>query len=513
MTIRPVSNAKDVREALMRTELKALSTEQVDMDKYRSYFDGKQALVYTTALFKRVFGDAFEGFKDNWMKVIVNATNNRLELINFHFDLSDDEDEDELNKEDLDKASKKLAKRIWNVLRLNEFNVNQRDLHEGAMVEGRAFVIVWPDKDKGATVDWQPGQLCRVFYDPDERNKALWAVKRWSVEGGEIFVTFYKPDFVYKFVDTSRRNKLNEKASSSSALSEVADIGLFPNLDKREVEGEAWPLPNPYGKIPVIEFNNTSFASDLEGAIPQQDALNKTLLDMMLTGEFQAFPHRILETNSSAPVDGWQVGPGQIMTIKPSTTPEGQHIPLGVHTFPAADPSTYMEPIGMWLQHMALTNSTPVRFFMKSDRGGRGDAESGEALLVDDKPLNDKVEEKQKRFGNRHLEVARFIAHSLGVSDPFSLVGEAVWQDPRHDYRLSKLKEGLTMIEIGIPIEFVVQHLGFTPDETVELLAMIEKQKLELEAKEKAELDVANANTNVNDTPVSGSDSGTSATN
>jgi len=476
MTLR--DNSQSIaREAVMRSELKALTEETDAMNVYRDYFDGKQELVYSTELFQQVFGDAFKGFKDNWMKVIVNACKNRLKLTNFSFEQDGDGSD--------------IAKQIWDVLELNEFIVQQRDLHEGILVEGRAFVIVWPDPDIGAIVDWQPGQLCRVFYDPDRRTKPLWAVKRWTTEGGDIYVTFYTPEAVFKYVDKSS-GIAPKKASSSSALTEVPGVGWFGNLEQRVVDGEEWPLLNPFGRVPVVEFNNTSYRSELEDAIPQQDALNKTLLDMMVTSEFQAFNQRAIETMANAPVGGWAAGPGEVWAFKPSFDADGKHIPSTFHDFEVSDPSTYMQPIAMWLQHIALTNSTPVRYFQESDRGGRGDSPSGESLLVDDKPLNDKVEEKQERFGPRHLDVARLIAASLEVEDAFSLTGQAVWQDPRHDYRLSKLQEGLKMVEIGIPVEFVVQKLGFTPSEIVEVTSMIEQQKLEQEKKEREAAAAAN---------------------
>ena len=475
----PNDDQSITREAVLRSELKALTDEQVEMDLWREYFDGEQPLVYSTELFHDIFGDAFEGFKDNWMKVIINACNSRIRLLNFHFD--NDEDSE-------------LAKQIWDVLRLNEINIQQKDLHEGVMVESRAFVIVWPDPVTGADVDWQPGQLCRVFYNPDKRTEALWAVKRWVVDTGDIYVTFYTPEAVYKFRDTSAGSGRKEtKMSSSSALKEVPDVGWFGNLEERIIDGEAWPLPNPFGRVPVVEFNNTSYKSELGDAIPQQDALNKTLLDMMVTGEFQAFPQRALETMSAEPEGGWQAGPGEVWALRPSFDADGKQIQTQFHTFDVADPTTYMQPISMWLQHMALTSSTPVRYFMQSDRGGRGDSPSGDSLLVDDKPLNDKVEDKQERWGNRWVEVARLVASALEIEDAFSLVGDAVWQDPRHDFILSKLKEGQAMIEIGIPIEFVVTKIGLTPSEEVDVLRMVEEAKVEQEAKEQAEMDAAAA--------------------
>lgn len=489
LTMPDKANLDTLREAILRSELKALTDETVAMNKYRDYFEGDQPLVYSTENFKRVFGDAFDGFVDNWCQVVVNATNSRLKVTGFNFD---------------DDDGFELSNQIWNVFRLNEFEDQQKDLHEGVLVEGRAFVIVWPDDEIGATVDWQPGQLCRVFYDPERRTEALWAVKRWTVETGEVYVTFYTPEAVYKFVDNSSGKAPSGRPSSSSALTEIPGVGYFGSLEQRNVEGEQWPLPNPFNRVPVVEFNNTSYQSEIKGTIPQQDALNKTLLDMMVTGEFQAMKQRVVETMASQPDGGWQSSPGEVWQFPPSFDADGKQVQTQFTTFEASDPSTYMRPIEMWLQHMALTSSTPVRYFMQSDRGGRGDSPSGDSLLVDDKPLNDKVEDKQGRLGNRHMDVARLVADALGITSPYQLLGEPVWRDPRHDYRLSTLEEGKAMIEIGLPLRFVATQLGLTPAELTQVLTMIEEEKAEAEVKAEAEMEAeATDDTSVETAPTS----------
>ena len=491
----PNNEESIAQDALLRAELKALTEETIAMNKYRDYFEGDQALVYSTELFTQVFGTAFEGFSDNWVKVIINSVNDRLELLSFDFD----------KDEKFERSDE-----IWDVLRKNEINEQQIDLHEGVLIEGRAFIIVWPDDEIGATVDWQPGQICRVFYDPDRRTQALWAVRRWTTEHGEVYVTFYTPDAVVKFVDKNASSLSAKRPSSSSALTEIPGVGFFGNLVRRDVPDEAWPLPNPFGRVPVVEFNNTSYRSEIKDAIPQQDALNKMLLDMLVTGEFQGFPQRAVETMSSEPEGGWASGPGEVWQFTPAFDSDGKHIPVQFFDFDVADPSTYMQPIAMWLQHMALTSSTPVRYFMQSDRGGRGDAPSGDSLLVDDKPLNDKVEAKQKRLGNRWMEVARLIGQAIEMEGAATMMGKAVWRDPRHDYRLSRLKEGFEMIQIGLPVEFVATQIGLTPAELKTVLEMIEVEKAEREAKEKAELDAqtsANTQSNTQPKPSANSDS------
>ena len=207
---------------------------------------------------------------------------------------------------------------------------------------------------------------------------------------------------------------------------------------------------------------------------------------MMVTSEFSAFPQRLVETMASAPDGGWQSSPGEVWAFPPSFDADGKQIVSQFKNFETSDPSVYMHPIEMWLQHMALTSSTPVRYFMQADRGGRGDSPSGDSLLVDDKPLNDKVEEKQVRWGNRWMQVARLVAQAANISTP--LKGEAVWRDPRHDYRVAKIAEGQALITMGVPIEFAVTTIGLSPEELKTVLKLIEVEKAEAERKEQEQL-------------------------
>jgi len=467
----PLTNPSDDRliaEALIRAELNALTKETVDMNTYRDYFEGEQTLTYTTDTFDAVFGEAFKGFRDNWCEVVINATNDKLTLTGF----------------DLSTGN---ADTIWEVFGNNDIDEQQIDHHEGTLVEGRSFVIVWPDEEMGATIDWQPGQLCRVFYNPDQRREALWAVKRWQTDFGEIYVTFYTPENVMKFLDTAGSatalNSRMESQSSASALTEIPGVGFAAGLERREVEGEPWPLPNPLDEVPVVEFNNTSYRSEIKHVLPQQDAINKMIADMLVASSFSSFPQKYVETLGEEPADGWDSGPGEVWHFTPSMSATGDIVQSKFGSFDTTDPSNYIEPISMMLQHVALTTSTPVRYFNQVDRGGRGDAPSGESLLVDDKPLNDKVEKKQIRFGNRWIQVARLVSKSLSAEA--DIRGEATWIDPRYDYRLSVVEEAKGLVEMGVPLKFVVTKLGLTSEEQDIVVELIEE---EMEAETEASL-------------------------
>jgi hypothetical protein len=164
----------------------------------------------------------------------------------------------------------------------------------------------------------------------------------------------------------------------------------------------------------------------------------------------------------------------------------------------------------MWLQHVAHTSSTPVRYFFASDRGGRGDSPSGESQLVDDKPLNDKVEKKHTFLGNRWLEVARLVDIALnGVSeDDDILMGEPVWEDPRHDFKMALIQEASAMVTMGIPISFVADRIGLTPQEVKLLVAALEEAKKEEDDKAEREMEQADRAIEVKSQspPSSGSD-------
>ncbi len=498
----PSTTDTQVREALIRAELQALTEESVDMNRFRDYFEGEQSLVYSTESFKLAYGEDFEGFRDNWCEVVVNAVNDSLLFEEIAFGITDEDRE----------TTQTLTDQIWEQFLLNDIDEQQTDHHEGILVEGVAFVIVWPKDDGGVSIDWQPGQLCRAFYDPDNRREILWAVKRWQDDFGRILVNFYTPDFIYKFYDTNTTtsNQLRSQ-SSSDALTEIPGVGFVSGVEPRRVPDEQFPLPNPLGVVPMVEFNNVSYRSELKIAVPQQDAINKILVDMMTASGFAAVPQRYIETMVSEPVGGWNAGAGEIMKFTPSFDAEGKAVKGTFGDFAAMSPDNFIKPVEMMLEHMALTNSTPVRYFRQIDRGGRGDAPSGESLLVDDKPLLKKIQRRQTRYGNRWIEVARLVARALEIDTLNDTPGETIWNDPRHEFRTTVLDEAVKMANpeqgLGLPLEFVIKQLGLTREEIEELDQLIEQQREEEEQLRQEEMQMQQAAFDNADSGSSGSDS------
>lgn len=450
----PFTNPSDDRrmaEAVLRTEIQNLSSELVAFNKYRDYYAGDQTLVFGTDKFKSTFGDAFTGFRDNWCAPVVHAIENKLRLQGFRF-LNDDTEEDP-----------EILTQVWDAFRANDIDEQQLDLHNGALVEGRSYVILWPDPELGVRLDWNPAQMVRVRYSDDDPRKPIWAAKRWRTPEGAVYVTLYFPDRIEKYLQPGLDK--DTSADVSGVRATVPSLGPTSSLQPRRVPGEPWPLPNPFGEVPVVEFWNPN-GSEIKDVIPQQDALNKVLLDQLITSEFQAFRQLLIHTANDAPEGGWVSGPGEVWHFKPQLGPDDKAYPFQVEQTATADPGLYVAVVEMYLQHIALTSGTPVRYFFQSSRGGRGDAPSGESLRVEDQPLIDKVLARQARFGNSWYRVARLAAKA--VSGNYNLVlpyGEPIWRDPMSDYRSSLLMEAQSMLAIGLPFDFIITKIGLTPEE------------------------------------------------
>lgn len=479
---------EDARLALVNTLSNELMAERGELEKYRSYYEGEQKLVFGAEKLKAEFGTSFADFRDNWCKTVVDAVADRLEFERIVF-------ERESNKGEGSGLTDEAAKRIWDILRDNNIDEQQEDLHEAALVEGRAAAIVWPDRTLGARVDWQPAQNVIVRYSVDDWRLPVMALKQWKNADNEIFLTLYTPQAVYKYIQGRAESG---RRATPDPLTNIASIPPQVGVERRNIPGEPWPLPNPLGIVPVVEFTNKG-GSELKNIIPLQDAINYLLISALGAAGYSALQQRVFMTAAKAPDGGWISSPGKVWHLPPVLDSDGKPMPASMGEFTAANLSEFREQIEMVLQHVALITKTPVRMFFHSDRGGRGDAPSGESLVVDDEPLLDKVEKRQTRFGNSWMQVVRLVAKAAkvdGIPDP--LRGEMGWKDPRAKYRSLLLEEAKNMWEIGIkkeadsrigiPIEYIVTQIGLPPDDVDVILASIEKQTTQQEAKEEEAL-------------------------
>lgn len=446
-------------QAVIRSELQLLTDEYPTLEKYRDWYEGDQTLTFGTTKFQQTFGSTFQGFRDNWCGVVVDAVLDKLELLGLDLVGND--------------TNSELAESLWTIFRANDIDEMQEEVHQGTLVEGRGAVIVWPDPELGARIDWNPAQLVRVRYSDDDPRKPVFAVKRWVTPSGQIRVTVYTENFVYKYFDTA--NLATIDATTHGVATRVPATAPSFGLTPRETRNEPWPLPNPMRIVPVVEFINRK-GSEIRDVIPQQDAINYLLTGAMVASEYSTIPPRILFSGASEPEGGWNINPGIVWRIPPVLDADGKPIPSSIDQFRPGNLDQYRNLVDAFLMHIALTSKTPVRYFFQSDRGGRGDAPSGESLLVEDQPLIDKVERKQTRYGNSWYRVTQLVAKAISGPNTNIPFGEVRWKDPRAQYRSALLDEALKMLELGIPFNFTIRKLGLTPEEISEIERVKDEQ-------------------------------------
>jgi hypothetical protein len=218
--------------------------------------------------------------------------------------------------------------------------------------------------------------------------------------------------------------------------------------------------------VPIIPvYNDPSMMgggqSDLKVAIPLQDAVNKQVLDMMVTSEAAAFPLRIgagIEQPRD-PITG-ELIPNPELKLSQSKfmmVPEGGSL----SQLPAADLNNYVKPIEMLIQHLAAQTRTPPHYLLSSIINASGDAlKAAEAGLVS------KVEKKILDFSDPWEEAMRLAF--LAKDDPTrgrEMAAHTMWRDPEKK-SLSELADyGVKLRSIGVPYEFIWPTLGFTPED------------------------------------------------
>lgn len=228
----------------------------------RNYNDGNHNVKLTERL-KQFLNQDFP-FRLNMCRTVVSAVAERLRVIGF----------DSVNTNLIDWATN-----LWDI---NSMAAIQEEIYEAALRDGEGFMIVdWDNEllrprwvfNERYTSKAAGGNDtgCWMVYEQnDHRQKPLYAVKQWSEieEGGDEYQirrTYYYPDRVEKYVNTGNEWKTFE--------------ATIP-----------WMGPDklPLG-IAAIPFNNKGLRCEAWDAFPLQDALNKTLVDLLSSSDITAF--------------------------------------------------------------------------------------------------------------------------------------------------------------------------------------------------------------------------------
>ena len=409
--------------------LESIRARQLDYALASDYYYGRHKLAFATDKFRNAFGSLLKAFSDNLCAVVVDTVADRLQVIGFA---------DEAGVQAVSDATAV----IW---RVNRMDRRSGETHVEALRSGDAFVIVWPDAQGVPRIYPQAGHLCTVQYDDEQPGQISQAAKLWRDSANRWRLTLYYPDRIEKYA-----------TSVNSGADFPGDIGAFKPF---ETPGEAWPLTNPYGRVPVFHFANNAPTgalgrSELADVIPLQDGLNKSITDMLVAMEFVALPQRWvtgleveLDETTGKPKTLFVPGADRIWSVAAPDARFGQFETANFAQFVAVQEAFRVE--------IARVSRTPLHHLMPTTSA----FPSGEAMKTAEQPLLAKVRDRQIAWGNVWEDVMQFALSMSGVSASGLTCS---WLDPAPRNERALVETLLLKKQLGVSDNQLLREAGYT---------------------------------------------------
>jgi len=259
--------------------------------------------------------------------------------------------------------------------------------------KGDVFLKLYLDNDQIKVRVLRP-EICFPRYKSDDYKEMLYCAIKWFEENDDETGKIWKSQvFRHDVVEYYELNESFETQHSQWKLVKVEE--------------------NALGFIPIVHIKNTidelEFGiSDLQVVTDLQDALNKTLTDMLLTMDNQAF-QRVF-------IFGGQTPKGHSLSMEPGIITEVPNENGNLQVVQAADIEPFIQVMQEIVEQICTIASIP-RAALTHSTGG---PISGYALRLHYIPLQRKCMKKEIILKNRFRELNKMIfraARLLGMGD------------------------------------------------------------------------------------------------
>lgn len=420
--------------------------------KYREYYDGEHDTLLTERLkkFLSVKGDDAE-FNFNLCPIAVDALAERLKVTGF------------------DTGDSDQGEKMWEWWDGNKMDGKQGIVHTSAVRDGDAFVMVEWDNDEGRPkfsneLACTGAEGVKVHYSKESTGKIDSASKRWVVDQGEGAgkvrrMNLYFEDHIEKYISSEGDYEGNWRphldppqqgaAIGTEQPGELGACGWYWWTDTGTESGK------PIG-VPIVHYKNKDQGydwgqSELKDIIPVQNALNKSVIDLLASADVAAF--RILVGKG----DKWNaldIYPGVVVNSeKPPSEAE-------LTAIEGEDPAKMIAVVDKYTMMIAQVSRTPISYFQTSAM-----RPSADTLKQEESGLVAKALKCQTDFGNaweQAMTIARRLANvfgGAGMDETQSISCE--WQDPQTHNELELLQTLLLKKQLGVPDKQIWSEMGY----------------------------------------------------
>lgn len=440
----------DVRTSFLTWLAGAEAEREASYRTYREYYDGDHDTQLTERMRRYLQVKSHVDFRSNYCPIVVDALSERLEVTGFECEGQDET--------------------LWDWWTLGRMDATQGVVHLATVRDGDAYLLIeWDEANGRPAFFFEPafdgGEGVKVIYD-DATNKPKLATKRWRIQTGEGAgyvrrMNVYYPERVEKFVSSDREFE-----------------GAWQPYQE---PGDPWPLPwvnqagEPLG-LPIVHFRNQDQGynygqSELKNVIPLQDALNKTIIDLVAAADTTAF--RIYWMVGDDP-SGVQVAPGSWVY---STRPSSGEDSASMGYFPGEDLGNLIELKDSLAIEIARVSRTPVSYFQVS---GQRPAEG--TLKQEESGLVGKAKNRQVSLGNAWedaLALGRRLWNTFGSGPALdeTVPISTMWRDAetRNDQLL--LETLKIKSELGVPKEQLWAEMGYNAGDIERMQEMVESDE------------------------------------
>lgn len=416
----------------LKWAIEDLRARQLDYVAAADYYYGRHRLSFATDKFRNAFGSLLKAFADNLCAVVVDIVADRLQVVGF-------------TCEDGDESVGEFAALLW---RANRMDRRAGEVHSESLRAGDAYMIIWPDASGVPRFYPQMAASCTVAYDVEMPGEIIKAAKLWYLSDDKLWrLNLYYPDRIEKY----------------GLAATQADFPTGANFTAYKVAGEAWPLVNPWGRVPLFHFANNAPTgqlgrSELADVIPLQDALNKAVSDMLVAMEFVALPQRWvtgldvdIDESTGRPRSPFVPGADRIWSVAAPDARFGE--------FSAANLVQFIAVQEAFRTEIARVSRTPLHHLMPT----AAEFPSGEAMKVAEQPLLSKIKDRQVAWGNVWEDIMVLALTMTGQSPTGGLACN--WVDPTPRNIQEQLQAALLKQQLGVSNAQLLRELGYTPDE------------------------------------------------
>lgn len=458
----------DIEVNIMNTDIEhAVASLRINASRFAKaerYYNGEHDLAFATEKFENTFGTLFREFALNLCPVICDAVRDKLRVTGFGLEAVDTNDAD---REMADGGALiSAARRIWQT---NRMGTRAGEIHKEALKCGDAYMIVWPNAHGEIVLYPNRAANVTVVYDEDSPGHIASAAKAWRTAEKYVRLNLFYPDRIERYIskkevegslpDASEFTPFGGEADPHAKQARVLPIGNKQAFTENAAESRtAFQVPNPFGVVPVFHFSNNADLgmtgrSELDAAIPVQDGLNKSVLDMLVAMEFSAFRQRWaagIEVEYDA--DGKAMGPF-MSGVEHLWVAGNADAKFG--DFEAAQLDQFLKVKDSFRIDMASVTGTPLHYFLQTTGG----LPSGESLKKAETRFLSKVRDRQESFGQVWADVMGLALRMEGIGSGIRLLTE--WEDPAPMSDKEFLENILLKKQIGLPVKQALIEAGY----------------------------------------------------